>query len=70
MTRVALHALREQKLKKYANNSRDVVTVFNDFYVATFRHLYTIWRYDHKTIHDSGHVVAGKRVVIMFIPTF
>ncbi|KAF6018258.1 ELMOD3 [Bugula neritina] len=57
ITRIALHALREQLLNKLANSTSDLITVFNNFYVACFFHLYLIWRDGGKTIHDSGYVM-------------
>jgi len=59
ITRIALHALREQLLNKLANSTGDLITVFNNFYVACFFHLYLIWRDGGKTIHDSGYVMQG-----------
>ncbi|XP_056102688.1 ELMO domain-containing protein 3 isoform X2 [Rhinichthys klamathensis goyatoka] len=57
MTRIALHALREEVLSKECNRRQQVVAVLNDFYVATFLHLYQLWKNQQKTISDSGHVL-------------
>lgn len=57
MTRIALHALREEVLSKDCNRRQQVVAVLNDFYVATFLHLYQLWKNQQKTISDSGHVL-------------
>lgn len=57
MTRIALHALREEVLSKECNRRQQVVAVLNDFYVATFLHLYQLWKSQRKTISDSGHVL-------------
>ncbi|XP_036434085.1 ELMO domain-containing protein 3 [Colossoma macropomum] len=57
MTRIALHALREEVLSKECNRRQQVVGVLNDFYVATFLHLYQLWKSQKKTISDSGYVL-------------
>ncbi|XP_018949014.2 ELMO domain-containing protein 3-like isoform X1 [Cyprinus carpio] len=57
MTRIALHALREEVLSKECNRRQQVVAVLNDFYVATFLYLYQLWKSQQKTISDSGHVL-------------
>ncbi|KAM6965130.1 ELMO domain-containing protein 3 [Aplochiton taeniatus] len=57
MTRIALHALREEVLSKECNRRQQVVGVLNDFYVATFLHLYQLWKTQQKTISDSGFVL-------------
>ena len=31
----------------------------NDLYVGAFHQFYTVWRTQHKTIMDSGFVLAG-----------
>ncbi len=41
------------------NRRQQVVAVLNDFYVATFLHLYQLWKNQQKTISDSGHVLKG-----------
>ncbi|XP_028852167.1 ELMO domain-containing protein 3 isoform X2 [Denticeps clupeoides] len=57
MTRIALHALREEVLCKECNRRQQVIGVINDFYVATFLHLYQLWKNQKKTISDSGFVI-------------
>uniref|UniRef100_A0A8C4RCB0 ELMO domain containing 3 n=1 Tax=Erpetoichthys calabaricus TaxID=27687 RepID=A0A8C4RCB0_ERPCA len=57
VTRIAIHALREEVLTKECNKRQQVVGVLNDFYVATFLQLYQIWKAQHKTISDSGIVL-------------
>ncbi|XP_068166749.1 ELMO domain-containing protein 3 isoform X4 [Antennarius striatus] len=57
MTRIALQVLREEALSKECNRRQQVVGVLNDFYVATYLHLYQLWRNQQKTINDSGFVL-------------
>ncbi|CDQ91094.1 ELMO domain-containing protein 3 isoform X1 [Oncorhynchus mykiss] len=57
MTCIALHALREEALSKECNRRQQVVGVLNEFYVATFLHLYQLWKSQQKTISDSGFVL-------------
>ncbi|XP_035672540.1 ELMO domain-containing protein 3-like isoform X1 [Branchiostoma floridae] len=57
ITRIALQALREGNLSKECNRRQQIIAVINDFYVATFFHLYQIWKSQHKTIADSGYVI-------------
>ena len=54
ITRIALQALRGNKLTRICNQTKQVIEVCNEFYVATFWRLYTIWKQEHKTILDSG----------------
>jgi len=35
------------------------VTVVNDLYVGAFQQFYSVWQTQHKTIADSGFVLAG-----------
>lgn len=42
------------------NRRQQVVGVLNEFYVATFLHLYQLWKTQQKTIADSGFVLKGK----------
>lgn len=39
------------------NQRQQVISTFNDFYVALFHQVYHIWKYQHKTIQDSGFVL-------------
>uniref|UniRef100_H3CEJ0 ELMO domain containing 3 n=1 Tax=Tetraodon nigroviridis TaxID=99883 RepID=H3CEJ0_TETNG len=57
MTRIALQVLREEALSKECNRRQQVVGVLNDFYVATFLHLYQVWKSQQKTIAESGTVL-------------
>ncbi|XP_041088338.1 ELMO domain-containing protein 3 isoform X2 [Polyodon spathula] len=62
ITRIAIMALREETLSKECNRRQQVVGVLNDFYVATFLHLFQIWKTQHKTISDSGFVLKEVEV--------
>lgn len=42
------------------NRRQQVVGVLNEFYVATYLHLYQLWKTQQKTILDSGFVLKGK----------
>ncbi|XP_069070348.1 ELMO domain-containing protein 3 isoform X2 [Pleurodeles waltl] len=57
ITRIVIQALREECLSKECNRRQQVIAVLNDFYVATFLHLYHIWKTQKKTISDSGFVL-------------
>ncbi|XP_051924080.1 ELMO domain-containing protein 3 [Hippocampus zosterae] len=57
MTRIALQVLREEALSKECNRRQQVVGVLNEFYVATYLHLYQLWKTQQKTIADSGYVI-------------
>ncbi|XP_008334744.1 ELMO domain-containing protein 3 [Cynoglossus semilaevis] len=57
MTRIALQVLREEALSKECNRRQQVVGVLNEFYVATYLHLYQLWKTQNKTIADSGFVL-------------
>ncbi|TKS79028.1 ELMO domain-containing protein 3 RNA-binding motif and [Collichthys lucidus] len=57
MTRIALQVLREEALSKECNRRQQVVGVLNEFYVATYLHLYQQWKTQQKTIADSGFVL-------------
>ncbi|NP_001072642.2 ELMO domain-containing protein 3 [Xenopus tropicalis] len=57
ITRICLQALREERVSKECNRRQQVFAVLNDFYVATFYHLYHIWKTQNKTISDSGFVL-------------
>lgn len=41
------------------NRRQQVVGVLNEFYVATFLHLYQLWKSQQKTIAESGAVLKG-----------
>lgn len=57
MTCIALQVLREEALSKECNRRQQVVGVLNEFYVATYLHLYQLWKTQQKTIADSGFVL-------------
>nr|CAB3242154.1 ELMO domain-containing protein 3 [Phallusia mammillata] len=57
VTRIALQALREEKLSSICNKRKQVVAVMNEFHLAVFRHFFYIWKTQHKTMKDSGHVM-------------
>ncbi|CAL8249940.1 unnamed protein product [Boreogadus saida] len=57
MTRIALQVLREEALSKECNRRQQVVGVLNEFYVATYLHLFQLWKTQQKTISDSGYVL-------------
>lgn len=57
MTRIALQVLREEALSKECNRRQQVVGVLNEFYVATYLHLYQLWKTQQRTISDSGFVL-------------
>ncbi|KAI5094641.1 ELMO domain-containing protein 3, partial [Silurus meridionalis] len=64
LTRIVLHALREEVLTKECNRRQQVVSVLNEVYVATFLHLYEVWRSQRKTISDSGHVLKDVELYV------
>jgi len=45
--------------RRQCNRQSGVVGVMNELYVGAFQQFYTIWRTEHKTIADSGFVLAG-----------
>ncbi|NWH70585.1 ELMD3 protein, partial [Piaya cayana] len=57
ITRLVIQALREECLSRECNRRQQVITVLNDLYVATFLQLYRLWKWQHKTIADSGFVL-------------
>ncbi|TWW61306.1 RNA-binding motif and ELMO domain-containing protein 1 [Takifugu flavidus] len=61
MTRIALQVLREEALSKECNRRQQVVGVLNEFYVATFLHLFQLWKGQQKTIAESGTVLKGQQ---------
>ncbi|XP_014783535.1 ELMO domain-containing protein 3 isoform X1 [Octopus bimaculoides] len=56
-TKMVLQALRTDRLNKLCNKQGDVITVVNEVFVATYFKIYHIWKYQHKTIVDSGFVL-------------
>ncbi len=49
------------------NRRQQVVGVLNEFYVATYLHLYQLWKTQQKTIADSGFVLKGKANGVLFL---
>ncbi|KAM4748372.1 ELMO domain-containing protein 3 isoform 1-T2 [Rhinophrynus dorsalis] len=58
ITRICIQALREERVSRECNRRQQVFAVLNDFYVATFYHLYHMWKTQNKTISDSGYVLT------------
>lgn len=48
------------------NRRQQVVGVLNEFYVATYLHLYQLWKTQQKTIVDSGFVLKGRGIGVQF----
>ena len=44
-------------LYRDCNQREQVISTFNDFYVALYHRVYQVWKYQHKTIQDSGFVL-------------
>lgn len=42
--------------------------MINDFYAATFLHLFQLWKTEQKTISDSGYVLKG--TLLLFFSLF
>ncbi|XP_074641697.1 uncharacterized protein LOC141899345 [Tubulanus polymorphus] len=57
MTRIVLHTLRDECMNKECNKQNDVIGLFNHLFVATYFHLYHIWKTQHKNISHSGFVI-------------
>ncbi|NWI62901.1 ELMD3 protein, partial [Todus mexicanus] len=57
ITRIVLQALREERLSRECNRRQQVIAVLNDLYAAAFLQLYRIWKWQHKTIGDSGFLL-------------
>ena len=57
LTAIVISLLRDGKLSKICNSRGMVFSVVNDAYKALFYKLYCVWKYQHKTIWDSGHVL-------------
>ncbi|NXW62660.1 ELMD3 protein, partial [Eurystomus gularis] len=54
ITRIVLQALREERLSRECNRRQQVIAVLNNLYAAAFLQLYRVWKWQHKTIADSG----------------
>ncbi|NXH20622.1 ELMD3 protein, partial [Bucco capensis] len=57
ITRIVLQALREDRLSRECNRRQQVIAVLNDLYAAAFLQLYRLWKWQHKTIIDSGFLL-------------
>ena len=57
LTVIVITLLRDGKLSKICNSRGMVFSVVNDAYKALFYKLYLVWKFQHKTIWDSGHVL-------------
>ncbi|KAM9266533.1 LOW QUALITY PROTEIN: ELMO domain-containing protein 3 [Morus bassanus] len=57
ITRIVIQALREERLSRECNRRQQVIAVLNDLYAAAFLQLYRIWKWQHKTIADSGFLL-------------
>ncbi|NXJ38841.1 ELMD3 protein, partial [Ciconia maguari] len=57
ITRIVIQALREERLSRECNRRQQVIAVLNDLYAAAFLRLYRIWKWQHKTIADSGFLL-------------
>lgn len=57
---VFLHGISVTRDTRECNRRQQVVGVLNEFYVATYLHLYQLWKTQQKTIADSGFVLKGK----------
>uniref|UniRef100_A0A8C8B7J3 ELMO domain-containing protein n=1 Tax=Otus sunia TaxID=257818 RepID=A0A8C8B7J3_9STRI len=54
ITRIVIQALREERLSRECNRRQQVIAVLNDLYAGAFLQLYRVWKWQHKTIADSG----------------
>ncbi|NXU29952.1 ELMD3 protein, partial [Thalassarche chlororhynchos] len=57
ITRIVIQALREERLSRECNRRQQVIAVLNDLYAAAFLQLYRIWKWQHKTVADSGFLL-------------
>ncbi|XP_074899850.1 ELMO domain-containing protein 3 isoform X6 [Buteo buteo] len=57
VTRIVIQALREERLSRECNRRQQVIAVLNDLYAAAFLQLYRVWKWQHKTIVDSGFLL-------------
>ena len=62
LTVIVITLLRDGKLSKVCNSRGMVFSVVNDAYKALFYRLFCVWKYQHKTIWDSGHVLQELEV--------
>ena len=66
VTRIALHALRDGLLNRHIIQENSVWSALNFFYVAVMFHVFKIWKHEYKTIKDSGYVLKGNEIVLLF----
>uniref|UniRef100_A0A8C4XRT9 ELMO domain containing 3 n=1 Tax=Falco tinnunculus TaxID=100819 RepID=A0A8C4XRT9_FALTI len=57
ITRIVIQALREERLSRECNRRQQVIAVLNDMYTAAFLQLYHVWKWQHKTVADSGFLL-------------
>ncbi|NXS40856.1 ELMD3 protein, partial [Balaeniceps rex] len=57
ITRIVIQALREERLSRECNRRQQVIAVLNDLYAAAFLQLYRVWKWQHKTVADSGFLL-------------
>ncbi|NXJ71778.1 ELMD3 protein, partial [Rostratula benghalensis] len=57
ITRIVIQALREERLSRECNRRQQVIAVLNDLYAAAFLQLFRLWKWQHKTIADSGFLL-------------
>ncbi|XP_040474154.1 ELMO domain-containing protein 3 isoform X3 [Falco naumanni] len=57
ITRIVIQALREERLSRECNRRQQVIAVLNDMYTAAFLQLYHLWKWQHKTVADSGFLL-------------
>ncbi|NXT41905.1 ELMD3 protein, partial [Pelecanoides urinatrix] len=57
ITRIVIQALREERLSRECNRRQQVIAVLNDLYAAAFLQLYRVWKWQHKTVTDSGFLL-------------
>ncbi|XP_009881754.1 PREDICTED: ELMO domain-containing protein 3 [Charadrius vociferus] len=57
ITRIVVQALREECLSRECNRRQQVIAVLNDLYAAAFLQLYRVWKWQHKTLADSGFLL-------------
>ncbi|KAF1511375.1 ELMO domain-containing protein 3, partial [Eudyptula albosignata] len=57
ITRIVIQALREECLSRECNRRQQVIAVLNDLYAAAFLQLYRVWKWQHKTLADSGFLL-------------
>ncbi|KAM6035044.1 ELMO domain-containing protein 3 isoform 2-T2 [Theristicus caerulescens] len=57
ITRIVIQALREERLSRECNRRQQVIAVLNDLYAAAFLQLYRVWKWQRKTVADSGFLL-------------